>query len=417
MKTTSEEMLQRDMYSFDISQLGFVLTEPLMDLPEYYQIWMEIAHNICHLINTHQLRSVVQKMPMLSINLLSSYRELRLAHLALGFITMGYVWQEEKNPAQRLPKALAVPFTLVSRKLDLPAILTYSDCVLANWKLKDPAGDLELKNMDLILNFPGNESCRGFLLVSWIVEKAAVCGLKGILAVRMAMEEHDETGLLKGLNEIAASLKQMKKELNLMHEHVNQTEFFGTLRIFFSGWKDNPQLPNGLVYEGVNDEPVYLSGCSAAQSSAVQSFDAILGVQHEEKSVAFLRRMRLYMPPGHKKLIETLCKPPWLRDLVVPSPPLHQAYNACVSALEDLRTFHLCVVAKFIIIPGGQARATAGRCPLSGGGSGLGLGSTGTGGSNPMLFLKSVRDATHNALIPCPSLGERILPLSMCDRN
>ena len=49
-------------------------------------------------------------------------------------------------------------------------------------------------------------------------------------------------------------------------------------------WKDNPQLPNGLVYEGVNDEPVYLSGCSAAQSSAVQSFDAILGVQHEEKS-------------------------------------------------------------------------------------------------------------------------------------
>jgi hypothetical protein len=43
------------------------------------------------------------------------------------------------------------------------------------------------------------------------------CMVKGILAVRMAMEEHDETGLLKGLNEIAASLKQMKKEFNLMH--------------------------------------------------------------------------------------------------------------------------------------------------------------------------------------------------------
>ena len=39
-------------------------------------------------------------MPLLSINLLSSDRELRLAHLALGFITMGYVWQEEHNPAQ-----------------------------------------------------------------------------------------------------------------------------------------------------------------------------------------------------------------------------------------------------------------------------------------------------------------------------
>ena len=40
------------------------------------------------------------QMPLLSIDLLSSYRELRLAHLALGFITMGYVWQEEHNPAQ-----------------------------------------------------------------------------------------------------------------------------------------------------------------------------------------------------------------------------------------------------------------------------------------------------------------------------
>uniref|UniRef100_A0A8C4Z8Z3 Uncharacterized protein n=1 Tax=Gadus morhua TaxID=8049 RepID=A0A8C4Z8Z3_GADMO len=347
------------------------------------------------------------QMPMLSINLLSSYRELRLAHLALGFITMGYVWQEEKNPAQvkiLLPKALAVPFTLVSRKLDLPAILTYSDCVLANWKLKDPAG-----NMDLILNFPGNESCRGFLLVSWIVEKAAVCGLKVCYRTQF----------------FHLPVESQIPQQYFLFDYLRTDQIYQCvslikklyIRLSHFQWKDNPQLPNGLVYEGVNDEPVYLSGCSAAQSSAVQSFDAILGVQHEEKSAAFLRHMRLYMPPGHKQLIETLCAPPRLRDLVVPSPPLHQAYNACVSALEDLRTFHLCVVAKFIIIPGGQARATAGRCPLGGGGSGLGLGSTGTGGSNPMLFLKSVRDATHNALIPCPSLGERILPLSMCDRN
>uniref|UniRef100_A0A8C5F6H6 Indoleamine 2,3-dioxygenase 1 n=1 Tax=Gadus morhua TaxID=8049 RepID=A0A8C5F6H6_GADMO len=376
--------------------LSSAMASHVMDLPEYYQIWMEIAHNICHLINTHQLRSVVQKMPMLSINLLSSYRELRLAHLALGFITMGYVWQEEKNPAQRLPKALAVPFTLVSRKLDLPAILTYSDCVLANWKLKDPICPSLFTNYLSIIQLL--ISCRGFLLVSWIVEKAAVCGLKVCYRTQFFHLP------------VESQIPQQYFLFDYL-QHVNQTEFFGTLRIFFSGWKDNPQLPNGLVYEGVNDEPVYLSGCSAAQSSAVQSFDAILGVQHEEKSAAFLRHMRLYMPPGHKQLIETLCAPPRLRDLVVPSPPLHQAYNACVSALEDLRTFHLCVVAKFIIIPGGQARATAGRCPLGGGGSGLGLGSTGTGGSNPMLFLKSVRDATHNALIPCPSLGERILPL------
>lgn len=40
-------------------------------------------------------------MPVLSPHLLSSHRELRLAHLALGFISMGYVWQEGQHaPAQ-----------------------------------------------------------------------------------------------------------------------------------------------------------------------------------------------------------------------------------------------------------------------------------------------------------------------------
>ncbi|KAG7253015.1 hypothetical protein CRUP_011847, partial [Coryphaenoides rupestris] len=268
----------------------------------------------------------------------------------------------------RLPEALAVPFSLVSRQLCLPAILTYADCVLSNWRLKDPAG-----NMDLIFNFPGVESCRGFLLVSVIVEKSAASGLRAMLATRRAVETCDEASVLNGLAEITASLKRMRDDFKLMHD--------------------------GLVYEGVSEEPVFLSGCSAAQSSAIQCFDAFLGVQHEEPSgklhesqSAFLRRIRLHMPPDHRRLIESLSAGARLRDLVISRPTLHlhRAYNRCVSALEDLRNFHLCAVAKFITVPSGQARAaaaaTAGRCPLGGG---LGLDSTGTGGSNPMIFLKS----------------------------
>lgn len=45
--------------------------------------------------------SVPIQMPVLSPHLLSDHRELRLAHLALGFISMGYVWQEgQHSPAQ-----------------------------------------------------------------------------------------------------------------------------------------------------------------------------------------------------------------------------------------------------------------------------------------------------------------------------
>lgn len=49
-------------------------------------------------------------------------------------------------------------------------------------------------------------------------------------------------------------------------------------------WKDNPLMPEGLVYEGVHEKPMEFSGGSAAQSSILHCFDELLGVQHEGNS-------------------------------------------------------------------------------------------------------------------------------------
>ncbi|XP_029424425.1 indoleamine 2,3-dioxygenase 2-like isoform X3 [Nannospalax galili] len=73
-------------------------------------------------------------MPLLDCGSLKGHRELRLAHLVLGAITMGFVWQEgETQPQKVLPRALAIPFVEVSRNLGLPPILVHSDLVLTNW--------------------------------------------------------------------------------------------------------------------------------------------------------------------------------------------------------------------------------------------------------------------------------------------
>ncbi|KAM9847662.1 indoleamine 2,3-dioxygenase 2-like [Aulostomus maculatus] len=400
METKGRTPLQADLDVFDISEeLGFLLEEPLMNLPDYYRVWMDLASNLTDLIESRKLREMVHEMPVLSPCYLRNHRQLRLAHLALGFITMGYVWQEGQHaPAQILPKALAWPYWLVSSRLGLPPILTYADSVLANWRLKDPSRDMEIGNMDLIFSFPGGESSRGFFIVSVIVEMAASSGITGALEVMHALKISDLPGIQHSLAKVSESLKKMKETFKLMHNHVTPTVFHGTLRIFLSGWRDNPILPRGLVYEAVSNEPILLSGGSASQSSTIQCFDALLCIQHEGEAGAFLTRMRDYMPPTHRQLIDTLSVRPALRDFILScsKSDLRLAYNSCITALVDLRNYHLHIVAKYIIVPGNQGKVTG--CPLRGVGSALDT--TGTGGSNLMGFLKSVRDTTQKALIP-----------------
>ncbi|XP_041916558.1 indoleamine 2,3-dioxygenase 2-like isoform X2 [Alosa sapidissima] len=284
METTwTDPVHSIELKSFFISEeYGFVLEDPLTELPRCYQPWMDVANNLTHLIKTHQLRDLVKKMPLLSTLHLHGYRQLRLAHLALGFITMGYVWQEGLHqPAQALPRALAVPYCNVSQALGLPPILVYADCVLANWRLKDPSRPMEIGNLDTIFSFPGGESGKNFFLVSMLVEKSANSGIQGVISAVNAMVTFDISSLHKALQRITLSLKNMEEAFRIIHNHVDPKIFHGTFRIYLSGWRDNPLLPDGLWYEGVREEPLRLSGGSAAQSSSIQSLDTLLGIQHD----------------------------------------------------------------------------------------------------------------------------------------
>ncbi|XP_017656189.2 indoleamine 2,3-dioxygenase 2-like isoform X1 [Nannospalax galili] len=134
-RQSSEPSLTLSLESYHISEeYGFLLPNPLKELPDHYKPWMEIASKLPLLIESHQLRAHVYKMPLLDCGSLKGHRELRLAHLVLGAITMGFVWQEgETQPQKVLPRALAIPFVEVSRNLGLPPILVHSDLVLTNW--------------------------------------------------------------------------------------------------------------------------------------------------------------------------------------------------------------------------------------------------------------------------------------------
>ncbi|NWV27890.1 I23O2 dioxygenase, partial [Origma solitaria] len=400
---TEEPPLPLALTSFQVSEeFGFLLPKPLTELPAPYGPWMDIARELPQLIASHRLRSRVHQMPQLSTQRLRGREELHLAHLVLSFITMGYVWQEgEEGTVQVLPRNLAVPYWEVSQALGLPPILSHADFVLANWRRKDPNG----RNLDTIITLPGGESLRGFILVTLLVEKAAVPGIKAITQALGAILQRDEEALHRALEELAGAIEAMSEALRRMHDYVDPEVFYSVIRIFLSGWKDNPAMPHGLIYEGVSQEPMAYSGGSAAQSTVLHAFDELLGIRHRDDSAAFLHRMRDYMPPPHRAFVEEICRAVSVRQHVLSSGDtrLRAAFNRCVSALTDFRSYHITVVTKYITIAAAKAKAgrtePGARAGPAGAKPPSALEAKGTGGSHIFSFLKSIRDSTREGMI------------------
>lgn len=109
--------------------------------------------------------------------------------------------------------------------------------------------------------------------------------------------------------------------------------------------------------------------------------------------------MRDYMPPSHKAFLEDLHSAPSLRDHVLTSGAgcCLMAYNQCVEALVELRSYHINVVARYIISAAAKARKRMLSRPLPHAPE-----DRGTGGTAVLSFLKSVREKTVEAILqPC----------------
>uniref|UniRef100_A0A8C0DNM3 Indoleamine 2,3-dioxygenase 1 n=1 Tax=Balaenoptera musculus TaxID=9771 RepID=A0A8C0DNM3_BALMU len=380
--------------------VGFALPNPLEELPHPYDAWISIAKNLPELIKNGQLRAEVEKLTTFSIDGLQGHKSQRLAHLVLGYITMAYVWGEGDGDVRKvLPSNIAVPYCKVSEKLGLPPILVYADCVLANWKKKDPSGPMTYENMDILFSFPGGDCGKGFFLVSLVVETAAASAIKVIPIIFNAIQREDPDTLQKALLDITSCLHKALEIFHQIHEYVDPDLFFNVLRIYLSGWKGNPLLSEGLLYEGVWDTPKKFAGGSAAQSSIFQCFDILLGIQHTvggDSAAKFLQEMRTYMPSAHQNFLRSLESGPSVRKFVLSKgdATLQEIYNECVQAMVSLRDYHLQIVVKYIVIPASRPskKKQTSKEPSE-------PKSKGTGGTDIMGFLKTVRSTTVNSLL------------------
>lgn len=365
---------------------GFLpLQDPLARLPKAFDAWEEEAVHLPKLLAADQIRGTIARLPRFPIEAISDARERERAMVLLSYLGHAYVWGGPR-PALILPARLAAPWYQIAQSLGRPPVLSYSSYALHNYFRFDASREIECGNLALIQNFLGGIDEEWFILIHVEIERKAAPALSILYACLDAAKHSEGERLEALLTQVESSLCSIHATLRRMPERCEPFIYYHRVRPYIHGWKDHPDLPEGVIYEGVDayrGNPQQFRGETGAQSAIVPALDAMLGVRHKEDALrSYLLEMRQYMPPAHRAFIEGLERGASVRPFIQQAgrPSLTAVFNACVEALENFRTLHLEYAAAYIF----RQAQTDPKNPHA----------VGTGGTPFMEYLKKHRDET-----------------------
>ena len=378
--------------------------------------------------------------------------------MILAFITHAYIWggdlPEEVSKSllgptkkltiiQRVPQPLSIPFLQICRHLEIPPVATYAGVCLWNFKPIFPDEPIDsLENLSTLTTFTGSLDESWFYLVSVAIEARGAPIIPLMLDAIAAARQHDSRTVTECLHSMAERLDELGTLLVRMYEHCDPHVFYHRIRPFLAGSKNmaDAGLPNGVIYEdGSGKEPWrQYGGGSNAQSSLIQFFDIVLGVEHrptgekrnessesEAEGTAppprhnFIQEMRSYMPGPHRRFLEHVSNVANIREYVEShqsNRSLSIAYDACLAMLRSLRDKHIQMVSRYIIVKSRESRshsrsisprsapqptnlATSSKTQHSKDGRPGSKKLRGTGGTALIPFLKQARDETGEPAI------------------
>ncbi|MDP3491632.1 MAG: indoleamine 2,3-dioxygenase [Hyphomonadaceae bacterium] len=377
------------------AERGFLCSYDSADvtLPRELSAPEEAARELPRTLLTGRVRKHLKALPVLDLAGFcagASEAEVRTAMVRYAFMVQAYVWGEADAPTV-LPAQLAVPMWQLARRLGQQPLLPYSAYVLDNWDRLDRSAPIGLDNIWMIQNFLGGQDEAWFVLVHVAIEARAGGMLAEIPGLIAAADGRDERAVEAGLAVVNAGWDDVNAIFDRMPERCDPYVYFHRVRPYIHGWKDNPALSAGLIYEGVAEtggRPQAFRGQTGSQSTIVPSMDALLGVGHAADPLrTFLDELHVYRPPAHRTFVDEVRARSHLRDFIVKSgsPVLRDLYNTCVMSLARFRTRHLEYAASYIAK---QNKDSAGNDT-----------DVGTGGTPFMKYLKKHRDEAEQHLL------------------
>jgi indoleamine 2,3-dioxygenase len=364
--------------------------DPAQSLSAGNEEWDQFGKDLPKLLMGTNFRKRVQALPKFNINKLNGEAEIQRAMLVLSYIGQAYQWSDNEA-ATVMPQVLAKPWYEVGKLVGRPPILSYQSYASDNWRRFDKAGPIECGNIGLLQCFLGGQDEEWFILIHIDIEKKAGKALKAIEEAQAAVVAQDAEKVEAALIKMRAALSAMYEVLGRMPERCDPYIYFHRVRPYIFGWRNNPSLPDGVVYEGVDEYKGVgqkFRGETGAQSAIIPAMDGVLGIEHEKDELReYLMEMRTYMPPKHVAFIQAVEAGPSVRNFVttVKKSSLTQVFNDCIELVANFRAMHLEYAGTYIHA---QAQATPGN-PSA----------VGTGGTPFMIYLRKHRDETKKQTV------------------
>ena len=243
-----------------------------------------------------------------------------------------------------------------------------------------------LENLSTLATFTGSLDESWFYLVSVAIEARGGPIIPLMLNAIAAARANDSAAVVECLQIFATRLDELGTLLQRMYENCDPHVFYHRIRPFLAGSKNmaDAGLPNGVVFDtNAGNEPYcQYGGGSNAQSSLIQFFDIILGVEHRptgsQKSSDsstesdaegptakplrhnFIHEMRSYMPGPHRRFLQDVSSVANIREYVESHRHNHSlslAYDACLAMLRSLRDKHIQLVSRYIIVKSRESRS------------------------------------------------------------
>ncbi len=221
-----------------------------------------------------------------------------------------------------LPKNIAQPFVYVAKKIDVFPWLDYHYAYsLGNYNKIDKKKGFEWKNLTMAAKFSGMDDERGFIMLHVDINQYSPDLIKAVFG--MINEKASKKNLSDSIKLMGDTLEKMNSRRKLMWE-ASRWKNYNDFRVFIMGIKGNNDIfPNGLIYEGVWDEPQFFRGQTGAQDNIIPTADIASGVINyypENQLTNYLIDLRKYRPKCvqlfFKELANSISKKPILEQLL-----------------------------------------------------------------------------------------------------